>query len=240
MSSDFTFTKENLDMYLKELAKEYKKRNKNVPAELILVGGASVLINYGFREMTTDIDAIIMAERAMKETINAVGDKFGLPNGWINTDFTKTNSYSNKLIEHSVHYRTYSNIVDIRTIKAEYLIAMKLMAGRKYKKDLSDIVGILNEQQKQGNPITFEMIDKAVTELYSGWDKIENDNVDFLKLVLKEENLETLFAEVMQEELDSKSTILEINKNYPDLVKPDNINEILEKARKKKDKNTKV
>lgn len=45
-------------MYLKELAKEYKKRNKNVPAELILVGGASVLINYGFREMTTDIDAI--------------------------------------------------------------------------------------------------------------------------------------------------------------------------------------
>lgn len=42
MSSNFSFTKENLDMYLKELAKEYKKRNKNVPAELILVGGASV------------------------------------------------------------------------------------------------------------------------------------------------------------------------------------------------------
>lgn len=240
MSSNFSFTKENLDMYLKELAKEYKKRNKNVPAELILVGGASVLINYGFREMTTDIDAIIMAERAMKETINAVGDKFGLPNGWINTDFTKTNSYSKKLIEHSVHYRTYSNIVDIRTIKAEYLIAMKLMAGRKYKKDLSDIVGILNEQQKQGNPITFEMIDKAVTELYSGWDKIEKDNVDFLKSVLEQENLDILFDEVIQEELESKSTILEINKNYPDLVKVDNINEILEKARKKKDKNTKV
>ncbi len=239
MSSNFSFTKENLDMYLKELAKEYKKRNKNVPAELILVGGASVLINYGFREMTTDIDAIIMAERAMKETINAVGDKFGLPNGWINTDFTKTNSYSKKLIEYSVHYRTYSNIVDIRTIKAEYLIAMKLMAGRKYKKDLSDIVGILNEQQKQGNPITFEMIDKAVIELYSGWNKIEKDNVDFLNSVLKEENLENLFAEVIQEELESKSTILEINQNYPDLVKADNINEILEKARKKKDKNTK-
>jgi len=44
---------------------------------------------------------------------------------------------------------------------------------------------------------------------------------------LEEKYLENLFAEVMQEKLESKSTILEINKNYPDLVKPDNINEIL-------------
>lgn len=234
MSTDFSFTKENLDMYLKELAKEYKKRNRNIPAELILVGGASVLINYGFREMTTDIDAIIRAESVMKETINVVGDKFGLPNGWINTDFTKTNSYSKKLIEHSEHYRTYSNIVDIRTVKAEYLIAMKLMAGRRFKKDLSDIVGILNEQQKQGKSLTFEMIDKAVVELYGSWDNIDKTNIEFLNSVLKQENLDELFAEVMQEELDAKSTILEINKNYPDLLKADNINEILEKAKAKK------
>ena len=42
MSSEFSFTKDNLDMYLKELAREYKKRNRNIPFELILVGGASV------------------------------------------------------------------------------------------------------------------------------------------------------------------------------------------------------
>ena len=28
-------------------------------AEIILIGGASILINYGFREMTYDMDAII-------------------------------------------------------------------------------------------------------------------------------------------------------------------------------------
>ncbi len=38
------FTKDNLDMYLKELAKEFRKLNgKTMPAEIILVGGASVL-----------------------------------------------------------------------------------------------------------------------------------------------------------------------------------------------------
>lgn len=40
MSADRTFTRENLDYYLKELAKEFRKRNGKKPAELILVGGA--------------------------------------------------------------------------------------------------------------------------------------------------------------------------------------------------------
>ncbi len=40
------FTKENLDTVLKELAKEFKKRNgKAVPAEIILIGGAAVLVS---------------------------------------------------------------------------------------------------------------------------------------------------------------------------------------------------
>ncbi|MGN0340876.1 MAG: hypothetical protein ACI4D0_10330 [Lachnospira sp.] len=55
MSVDKSFTKENLDSYLKELAKEFRKKNgTRMPAEIILIGGASILINYGFREMTYD------------------------------------------------------------------------------------------------------------------------------------------------------------------------------------------
>lgn len=60
MSADKPITKENLDSYLKELAKEFRKKNgKKMPAEIVLIGGASILINYGFREMTYDMDAII-------------------------------------------------------------------------------------------------------------------------------------------------------------------------------------
>ena len=53
------------------------------------------------------------------------------------------------LHEVSVYYRTFSNVLTIRTITAEYLLAMKLMSGRRYKNDLSDIVGILWEHQKK-------------------------------------------------------------------------------------------
>ena len=65
------FTKENLNTYLKELAKEYRKLNgKNMPADIVLIGGAAILANYGFREMTTDIDAVIGSASSMKESIN--------------------------------------------------------------------------------------------------------------------------------------------------------------------------
>jgi len=141
MSSRFTFTKEKLDECFKELGKAYRKRSgKQTPAEIVLIGGASVLINYGFRKMTDDADAIIEASSIMKEAINTVGDHLGLPHNWLNTDFMKTESYSYKLQEVSKYYRQFSNILTIRTVDSEYLIAMKLMSGRIYKYDLSDIV----------------------------------------------------------------------------------------------------
>ena len=157
MSSEkqFEFTKENIDLYLKEVAKEYRKQaGKKMPAELVLIGGASVLINYGFRNMTTDIDALILAASAMKEAINRIGDRYGLPNGWLNADFMNTDSYSVNLSQFSVYYKTYSNTVTIRTVAAEYLIAMKLRSGRQYKSDLSDILGVLAEHEKRGTPIS--------------------------------------------------------------------------------------
>ena len=84
MSSDdrIVFTKGNIDTYLKALAKEYRKLGgRKLPAEIVLIGGASVLINYGFREMTTDIDALIQSASTMKEAIDHVGDMYGLPRG---------------------------------------------------------------------------------------------------------------------------------------------------------------
>ena len=67
MSANQPFTKENLDSCLKKLAKEFRKKNgTRMPAEIILIGGASILINYGFREMTYDIYAIIKSSEAMQ------------------------------------------------------------------------------------------------------------------------------------------------------------------------------
>ena len=71
------------------------------------IGGKVELINYVFREMTYNIDAIIRSSSVMKEAINAVGDRLGLPVGWLNTDFTNTDSYTSKLVEYSKFYKKF-------------------------------------------------------------------------------------------------------------------------------------
>ena len=231
------FTKENLDYYLKELAKEFRKRNgKNTSAEIVLVGGAAILANYGFREMTYDIDAVITASSALKEAVNTVGDRLGLPNGWLNADFKNTSSYSPKLLQYSKYYRTYSNVLNIRTISSEYLVAMKLMSGRRYKKDLSDIIGILSEQERMGEPLSYQKIDCAVRNLYAGWEHISEYAIQVLKAALDSENLKELFMEQEHEEALSKQAVLQVRKYEGEKVKESNVDEIIQKAiRKKRD-----
>lgn len=79
MSSDEfnSFNKSNLDTYLNELARIFRKQNgKGTKSEIILVGGAAILINYSFRNMTMNIDAIIHASSSIKDAINQIGDRY--------------------------------------------------------------------------------------------------------------------------------------------------------------------
>jgi len=234
------FTKDNLELYLKEVAKEYRKRCGGQTMEMILVGGASVLVNYGFRESTYDIDAEYLSDSALKEAINLVGDRFGLPAGWLNTDFKKTASYSPLIRECSAYYKTFSGVLEIRTIRAEYLVAMKLVSGRRYKKDLSDVVGILYEQQRAGNPLNAQMIDTAVKRLYGGWDRVDPFAKELLEKALNHPDLEALFLEQSEDETVARAALTEIDQKYPRAVREDNADEIIALALKKNDEKKKA
>ena len=64
MSAEIAFCKDQIDSYLKEVAKQYRKLNrKGMPAEITLIGGASILVNYGFRDSTYDVDALIQVKK---------------------------------------------------------------------------------------------------------------------------------------------------------------------------------
>jgi len=237
MSSENTifFTRENLDAYLKELAKEYRKLNgKAMQAEIILVGGAAIIANYGFRDMTSDIDAVIHASSSMKDAINYVGDRFGLPNGWLNADFLHTASYTSKLNEYAVYYRTFSNVLAVRTIGAEYMIAMKLCSGRQYKNDLSDIVGILAEHAERDAPITMDQIKTAFSNLYGRWDSISDHLITFVENTMADGNYAQIYAATVENEKQSKDTLIRIEGDYPGVTNEDNANDILRILKAKK------
>ena len=228
------FTKDNIDTYLKEVAKEYRKQiGKNMPAEMILIGGASVLINYGFRNMTTDIDAVIQAASAMKDVIGRVGDRHHLSTGWLNQDFIQTETYSPSLSRFSRYYKTYSNVLTIRTVTAEYLIAMKLRSGRQYKSDLSDVLGILAEHETSRKPITLERIHKAVSDLYGGWSTLPEASQNFISNVMRDGHFSELYAQTIIGEKETKELLIGFEQDYPGVTKEANVNEIAENLQKK-------
>lgn len=226
------FNRANLDHYLYLLAKEYKKMNRSNPeAEIVIVGGAALLINYNFRDSTSDIDGLIRASASIKDAITKVGDACGLSSGWINEDFRKTLSYSTKLVEVSKFYKRFCNCLSVRTIEGANLVAMKLRASRNYKHDLSDIIGIIKEHQELDRCLTIEEITSAYLNLYS--EELEDEIVQQLNALLSEEDLEELFYKTVYEEQRNYEAIQQALEEYPDDVKQSNLESFIQHFRDK-------
>ena len=171
----------------------------------------------------------------MKDAVNRVGDKMGLPNGWLNADFTRTSSYSPKLTTFSTYYKTFSHVLTVRTISGAYLVAMKLMAGRQYKNDISDIVGILQEQENRGKPLTMGQITQAVEDLYSGWEKLPQGSQALLEQILEDGKAGELYQVFLEQERLAKESLLEFEQEYPGVAKEENIEDILRALKKEKE-----
>ncbi len=216
------FTIENLDYYLNELAKDYAKltkRNK-VPIEIVIVGGASILINYEFRNSTNDVDAIINWG-FLDQSIKNISQKFDLEKNWLNSDFIKTRSYTPKLIEFSTFYKCFQKILNVRTVKSEYLIAMKMVSGRVYKNDLSDIVGILLAEHQKGNNINIDKIEKSICELYGSLNIVHEDIYKSVYRVLEKGNLNEIYNFYLESEKNAKEQILQL-RNLKDNILVEN------------------
>lgn len=231
------FTKDNIDNLLFQLAKEYKKLNrKNTPAEIIIIGGAAIVSKYGFRPSTTDIDSLIFASSSMNDAINIVGDMNGLPVDWINEDFRRTSSYTDKIRQYSKHYKMFANILEVRMLPSEYDVAMKLASLRPYKYDISDIVGIIKAENT-----TREEIEKAVIDFYGAFESLSHPDEarKLLDSIFDSDNLEKLYGSTRTSETDNRVILKDINDSYPNLLNESNLESVLEAAKRKRDNKTK-
>lgn len=77
--------KENAYEILKAFAKEYRKQNgESIPAEIIIVGGGSIMLNYDFRDFTQDFDIMVSSAGNIKDIIRKVAEEYNLPDDWMN------------------------------------------------------------------------------------------------------------------------------------------------------------
>ena len=216
------FTKNNIERYLNDLSKELKREfGKNSEFELVIVGGASILLNYGFRDQTLDVDAFVSNQNTIKEAVLRTAEKYDLKDAWLNSDFKTTKSFSIKLVQYSKYYKTFNQVLRVRTVKDEYLIAMKLISFRSYKHDWSDIIGILKE-----NPT----IKKAFINLYGSLDKMSDDALNFISMEL--ENPSNI-SELKEIEEENKALLQDFEKDYVNVLNENNVCDVLQSLKNK-------
>ena len=110
------------------------------------------------------------------------------------------------------------------------IFATKLCSGRRYKHDLSDVIGILLEHRRNHNDITYDMVDKAVNDLYNGWGNFPKGIQEQFRQVVESGELFSLFDKTKSSEASTKEFLLAFEKKYPGVLKSENVNDVISGA----------
>lgn len=110
------------------------------PHELVIAGGAALVLLYGARESTKDVD-VVLSDRDVQDAAHRVAARLELPEDWLN-DGAK--GYVHGMTLGEILFRSGNLIV--RTLASTQLLAMKLSAWRD-DLDIDDARLLLSEIQ---------------------------------------------------------------------------------------------
>jgi Nucleotidyltransferase of unknown function (DUF6036) len=107
------------------LAKELEHRGER--AEIVVAGGAALVLLFHARETTKDVDAYILRPEAsrVRAAVQYVADDLELPSDWLNDG---ARGYFVGLSDGQLLHE--STALTVRTVSIEQLLAMKLAAWR--------------------------------------------------------------------------------------------------------------
>jgi hypothetical protein len=147
----------DIQKYLRLLGEELQKQQ--VTGEILLAGGAVMLLKVQNREVTKDIDAYFPPGQAnvIREAAKVVAEREGLPEYWIN-EGVKGFFYTQPPAEQWAEYpglRVYTTSLD-------YLFAMKLVAGR--PQDIDDVKALAKELNLSNAQEAITVVEKYVPE----------------------------------------------------------------------------
>jgi hypothetical protein len=118
------FSKEELEKMLFLLNEQLQING--VTGEICIVGGAAMVLAFGSRESTRDIDALVMAPASVRTAAAQLAEVHGLPQNWLNDGvkgFASGQSTEMKEVLKFSHLRVVAP-------SAEYILAMKCLAAR--------------------------------------------------------------------------------------------------------------
>lgn len=124
MTAEKHFSRDRLRQLL-VLLNEQLKRN-GVTGELCLVGGAAMILAFGNRNSTKDIDTLVFAPSNVRTAAAQVAESEGLPPGWLN-DGAKGFASARETEASELMMLSHLRVL---VPTPEYILAMKCMAAR--------------------------------------------------------------------------------------------------------------
>jgi len=118
------YSREELEKMLSLLNEQLRKNG--VTGEVCIVGGAAMILAFGSRESTRDIDALVMAPAGVRTAVAQLAEAHGLPQNWLNDGAKGFASGQPTEIKEILKF---SNL-RVVTPSAEYILAMKCLAAR--------------------------------------------------------------------------------------------------------------
>jgi hypothetical protein len=201
MYTDFLMNRNQMLNCLRDL--DVRLRAVQDPKEvtvILLLGESAVLAGYHFRQHITAVDAHCTCSCDIRQAAREVAAARFIPEQWLGSECYQDGSYSNQLLECSVLWRRLSRSTEVRTISGPALIASRLRASARSPYGLADVLGILAEEQAEGNTIAFEQIDEMIERLYHGWSGMPENAYAFLQQAIQKGNYEDACRSLMAQE----------------------------------------
>lgn len=132
------FSRAEIVQALQALGQELAGRG--IHGQVFIVGGAAMALAYSTRRVTRDIDAVFEPKASIYEAAEAVAERLGLPEDWLN------DAVKGYVPGVDAEARPLPEVqgIEITTASPRYLLAMKLMAMR-FGEDDQDIRILLRE-----------------------------------------------------------------------------------------------
>lgn len=129
--------RDDIEKYLRLVGQELQKQGLSL--EILLLGGAAMVIEVGNRESTQDVDTYFLPDfAAVAKAAAIVAAREGLPDGWLNSAAA---GFTYGFIKQPGRklWKTFPGL-HVYTAALDYLLVTKIMAGR--PKDDVDIIAL--------------------------------------------------------------------------------------------------
>lgn len=149
-------SKKQILRYLEELSLAMEK--KGLKGEILLFGGAAMVLAFDARSSTKDVDAIFRPKKEIYAISKEIAGRHHLPEGWLNDSvkgFIRSDFFKQNL------FIRYSNL-SIYIPEPQYLLAMKCMSMRigVESSDIDDIKTLLKYLKIKKAEAVFQLVEK--------------------------------------------------------------------------------